>query len=351
MTRRDRRIPVLLLVLFLAPLRLEGQASSELLVRGIEAYRNLDFDGAVGFLHRWFAAAAGQASQAQVTRGLTYLGAAEEFRGNRDSAVAAFRRLVLADPRYEVDQMVFPPEVTGLFTTVRGDTKAVEFDVPDSVSLSPGETFTAWAYASSYHPITIQVQRADGELLNRVYRGPIGDSLLVRWDGRDSTDTPLASGSYFLTVTSLSPAGRTLRILQVPFDLTAAALDTLPTPPALSDSLFLPERSDRSVGVEALLGGLATSLGAVALPSLMAPDASLSPARFVLGAGAGIAALIGFSKHRPGHPIQANVQHNDSLRQAWQEDVARVSRENTQIRTSARLRIRFGPATVVNTPQ
>jgi hypothetical protein len=192
------------------------------------------------------------------------------------------------------------------------------------------------------------VQTTDGRVLRRLYVGPIGDSLLLRWSGRDSTGRPLASGSYFLTVTSLSTAGRVLRILQVPFDLRGAAEDTLPDPPPPADSLFLPERLGSGPRVEAVLGGLVSGVAAAALPSLMASGSALSPARFVLAGSVGLAAIVGYATHRPGRPIRANVEHNSALREAWRTEVGRVTEQNAARRAASTLRIRFGPPTAVD---
>src|SRR5207253_294328 len=64
------------------------------------------------------------ASSSERAQRLVYLGAADLFRGRRDSAVAVFRRLVQLDPRYRPDRPVFPPDVTSVFANVRAETRA-----------------------------------------------------------------------------------------------------------------------------------------------------------------------------------------------------------------------------------
>src|SRR5438132_10440136 len=92
----------------------------------MRAYKNLEFDAATLLLRRGVVQlTAANAPVARRAKGLVYLGAAELFRGRRDSAVAVFRRLVVLDPRYRPDQLVFPPEVTNVFEAVRLRTKTV----------------------------------------------------------------------------------------------------------------------------------------------------------------------------------------------------------------------------------
>ena len=82
-----------------------GQGAAQAIVspfaEGIRAYQNLDFDQAAALLRRDLARATGStATLSERAQGLVYLGAADLFRGRRDSTVAVFRRLVQLDPRY-----------------------------------------------------------------------------------------------------------------------------------------------------------------------------------------------------------------------------------------------------------
>src|SRR5213595_808067 len=118
-----------------------AQAAGSPFAEGIRAYQNLDFDQAAALLWRDLARATGAtASASERAQGLVYLGAADLFRGRRDSAVAVFRRLVQLDPRYRPDRLVFPPEVTSVFDNVRVQTKTVTVELPrdTTITLGPG---------------------------------------------------------------------------------------------------------------------------------------------------------------------------------------------------------------------
>src|SRR5207253_1432307 len=78
--------------------------SRELLGQGVKAYQALEYDAAAALLEQSLGrdSASGLADSLRA-RALTYLAATELFRGQRDSAVGAFRQLVLLNPRYRPD--------------------------------------------------------------------------------------------------------------------------------------------------------------------------------------------------------------------------------------------------------
>jgi len=87
----------------------------------IRAYQDLDFDAAARLLRRVLTPPlAMELSDAERARALSYLGAAEHYRGRPDSAIAVFRRLAVLAPRDQPDTLIFPPEVTRLYNAVRG---------------------------------------------------------------------------------------------------------------------------------------------------------------------------------------------------------------------------------------
>jgi len=179
------RLAVLAWALSAAPDLLAAQSSDTLFATGVRAYKNLEFDLAALLLRREVAqlTTAG-APVAERTQALVYLGAADLFRGRRDSAAVVFRRLVTLDPRYRPDRLVFPPEVTSLFDGVRLQTKTVMVEVPRDTTLGPGHgTFDIWLIASSFQTVDVTLRYTDGAPFRPLYAGPIGDSAKVQWDG------------------------------------------------------------------------------------------------------------------------------------------------------------------------
>lgn len=329
-----------------SPRKAAAQSGTELLTQGIRAYQNLDYDVAAGFLRRSLAVAASQAlADTARVRALSYLGATEVFRGRRDSAATVFRRLVLLDPRYRLNQLIFPPEVSNAYEAIRRITKAVVVAVPADTEIQlGGELYLVRLYASSFHDIVVAVTRDDGRLLRQLYTGPIGDSLVVRWDGLDSAGTALAAGRFRLLVSSLDARGRVLRQLQSPFETRLLVPDTLPHPPPPPDSSLLPERGSGGPALRSLGAGLGAGAIVAFLPSVMASGSDASGARFVVAGAVSLTGLYGFLTQRPGRPIAANVVANRALRDVWERRRNDVLQENAARRRNVRLRVRTGPA-------
>lgn len=337
---------VALAVLAAQPAR--AQTAAQLVDRGVEAYQDLDLGGAAGLFRRALAVTGTDSLVlAGRLRALGYLGAAEFLRGDRDSTVAAFRRIVLLSPRHRLDDLVFPPDITALYAEVQRNTKVVHVALPPIVRFRAGEAgFRPQLLASSFHQIVATVDRSDGTTARLLFQGLIGDSLEVLWDGLDGLGAPVPSARYVLRVESRDPAGEPVRIVRVPLDVRAAEPDTLPHP-VLADSALLPERSPEERNVQALIGGLAGGIGLAVLPSLLASDSELSPGRFVLAGSVTVAGVIGFFTQRGGRPMPANVAANEAQRQLWRADLDRVAQENARRRTQVELSIQVGAAAAV----
>ena len=126
---------VVLALLVATTLRAQTGSARDEMARAERAYRDLEFDVAASTLRQVLAPPlATQLDDSARARALTYLGAAEHYRGQHDSAIAVFRRLVELAPEAQPDTLVFPPEVTELYHTVRRSMTVVAVRPrPDSV--------------------------------------------------------------------------------------------------------------------------------------------------------------------------------------------------------------------------
>ena len=332
------------------PSRLGAQDPGSLVTRAVDAYGELDLSTAAGLLRRALGAAgADSLTTSERVQALGYLGATEVLRGNADSAESAFRRLVIAEPRHILDELVFPPGITSLFARIKRDTKVVRVVVPETASFRAGEPqYQPRLVASSFHRIVATVDRSDGTPVRLLFEGLIGDSLEVQWDGLTDRGTPIEGGRHYLRVESQGAGGRSTRIVRVPLDIRVEPVDTVVHPEAPADSSLLPERREGGPGVESLVGGLVAGVGVALLPSLVARDASLSGGRIAVGGTIAVAGVIGFLTQRPGRPIPANIERNDAQRQAWRLEVDRAVQENEQRRSRAMLTVRAGPPAAVD---
>jgi len=326
---------------------LRAQAASELLGQGVRAYQSLEYDAAAALLQQSLGrdATTGLADSLRA-RALTYLAATELFRQQRDSAVAAFRQLVMLNPRYRPDELIFPPQVTNLFQEVRKATRAIAVAVPPVTALRTRlERFTAGVLVSSLADVTVTLAREDGTPVRTLYEGPVADSLAVKWDGLTAAGTTADNGRYLLQVAPRTPTADGPRARQVVLEVKQELPDTLAWPPPLESPPLLPERTSTGPAFRSLAAGLVTAGAVVALPSIMARGKDATGARFAVGAAVGISGFVGFFARKP-RPLEANVRANASQRDAWKKKLDTVKAENAARLRTMRLVVRAGPETV-----
>jgi hypothetical protein len=323
-----------------APGTLPAQAADDLLGRGIRAYQDLEYDAAAGLLRRSLALTGERPlSDADRARAFMYLGATEIFRGRRDSALTALRRLVLIDPRYRSDQLVFPPEVTNAFDLVRQAVPAVAVAAADSEIALGDALYPVRLHASSLHEIQALVMTDGGSLVRQLYLGPIADSLVVRWDGLDSAGAQPAIGRFHLVVVSRNPRGQPLRRVLLALETTGRVPDTLPHPGPPAAAQLLPERQTGGPAWRALLGGVVAGGAAALLPAVITGEGSGSGARFVVASSLGITGIVGFLAQHPGRPLPRNIAANRAAQDEWRRQVDAVIAENSRRARAVRLRV------------
>jgi len=319
------------------------------LAAAFTAYRNLEYDVAATRLRAALAdTGAARLSPADRSRALMYLAATEVFRGSRDAATSDFQALLLADPKYRPDDLIFPPDVTALFQEARLGVRATSVSVPP-VSEIQGQSdrFPITVYASSLHDIKAQITDAFGSPERTLHDGAIGDSLQLLWNGRDGIGRLREPGRYLLRVTSRSPAGREEREVEIPLDIIRIVLDTLPSPEPLSPTVFRPETETRSRGTRPLLTGLLTAAAAVALPSLLGSGEQGMSLRYGVAGALGVSAVIGMATASRPRVLRENVAWNRKLREDWDKEADRVRAENDARRAATRIRITAGRAKIV----
>ena len=351
MTRLAWRCLTVLVLAGLAGTVRAQTPAERLLAQGVQAARDLDYDSAAVLLRLSLAQpSAAQLSDADRSRALAHLGATEVYRSRRDSATAAFQRLLVFNPRYRLDQLVFPPEVSAVFEDVRRGSRAVLVVVAPRTELTePADRLVVRVIAASRHPVTVVVARSGGPV-RTLYAGDVGDSLDVPWDGRDSTGAPVTTARYLLRVTSRAADGAAVRTVSVPLDLRTVARDTLPLPLPPADSLFRPEHTSGGSGMGALVGGALAAAAVLALPSFANARGDAGSGRFLVVGAAGVTGLVGFTVQRRPQPVLQNIAANQVVRLAWQRQVDQARADNAARRRDVRLVITAGPMQAVGSP-
>lgn len=338
-------------VALLVPARARAQNAATMLEQGVRAYTVGEYDGGVWLLRRALAVEGADAlSNAGTARALLYLIATEVARNQRDSALAAARRLILLDPRYRPDQS-FPAPVLAVYQEARRTAPSVSIRAAGDTAIRPGaETFVVRLGSSTSPDITANVTSPDGRVVRTLFSGTLRDSVDLRWNGLDGSGKVPAPGRYLIQVTprtqrdNAASANWTLRL---PLELTQPAVDTTPLPPAPPDSLFRPERGNSKAATRALVPGLVAGAAIVLLPKVVASGEDASSARLVVGGAVTIAGIAAFFSHHPGQRIPANVEYNRNLRETWQRNSQEIARRNADRMRQSRMIIRPGAPTLV----
>ncbi len=317
-----------------------AQNPSVLLSEGVTAYDDVEFEIAARLLRRALDPDAGTSLSAnERDRAMMYLGAAELFHGQRDSSIASFERLILANPRYRADELIFPPRVTRAFNGVREIHKATAVNVARVQTLVVGrDQLTIRVFASSAHRITAAVTDERGRARRVLYTGGIEDSLSISWDGLDSAGGPLATGQYRLDVVSRNPQDAVLRTQRIPLRITRrrAEARSIPPPP---EPVYRTRKGGPVAGLKFLIPGVAIG-AAVMLPAAVG-NADAKTARYTIGGAVTIGGILGFLSQAGGTRKVEDRVATDSVQAEWRRRVATIQRANRR-RGTPRLEIRAG---------
>lgn len=335
---------VLLLGMLAVPSLARAQSAGDLLSQGVRAYAVREYDGGAWLLRRALAFEGAEALRAaDAARALIYLAATELARSNRDSALAAARRLVLLDPKFRPEDGVFPPQLVALYQEARRSSPSVSIRALGDTSIRPGvDVFVVRLAAATSPEVSATLTAADGRVVRMLYAGPVRDSVDLRWNGLEAGGTSPPAGRYAVTVTPTGRDRRAAWTLRLPLELVRPALDTLVPPPAPADSLFRPERGDYQGAWRSLVPGVLAGAAIVVLPAIVASDERATNARYIVGGTVTVAGIAAFLSNRPGRSIPSNNAYNRNLREKWRRDVADITRRNAERVRQGRLVIRPG---------
>jgi hypothetical protein len=339
-----------LAVLVLAyPCRLAAQgARHDFLAAGVQAYRRLDLDAAVGLLERAVADSGATAlSVMQRASALSYLAAANLLAGHRERATAAFRELVELDPRLRPDSLVFPPGVLAFYEETRSTTPALAVNVRGSEIGGPGgwPLIVRLAVTTS-EAVEVTIRRPTGAVFASLYSGSLNDSVDVTWNGRDTAGQLPVSGPLWLHVVGSATMPEPFRrVIDVPLDVRVMAPDSVAWPVLPVESL-LPERAPGRTDWRPVVTAGVLGVAVVALPRFIAGSVDPTRARFVVVAALGVAGITGMILARRPQSFPVNFRANAGRVEVWKRAAADASAENRRRRDRATIVVRAGPPTI-----
>ena len=147
----------------------DSRAQEDTVQIGIQAYLNLEFQRT----RRIRNSLAYNASIAEETRmtALSYLAATNVFLGQESAAEIVYCHLLIQDPTFRPDQLMFPPEVTSFFEDVRKGTRVVRALFDESIVVEIGmESVLVDIVSSSEHSVVVEMHYAGGTAYARLFR-------------------------------------------------------------------------------------------------------------------------------------------------------------------------------------
>lgn len=323
-----------------------AQSAGSIVERGIAAYRAGQYDNAAALLWRGLALGGlDTVSGMARTEALGYLGAAETFRGDTVAARSAFVQALVFDPRYRVDDLIFPPVVSRVFDSARFTTALTTVRVPrDTVIASGSLGITFHLFASAPHEVVVSIVAGQGGTVRRLYEGPIGDSLAVSWNGVDSSSTTAMHGAYVLRVQSSSASATSETT--VPLNVEGLPVDTL-VPPARPEASGIQAAEPRGLApTKALVIGTIAGAAAIFLPPMMSDEGSDITERYFVGGMLSAAGVFAFFKGKRDIRRAAKNATQLNALEEWRLAYDGVMSENERRKRSRQLRITAEPQTI-----
>ncbi len=323
-----------------------AQSSSSVVALGIATYRAGEYESAASLFRRALAIAGSDAVSGMARAdALSYLGATESFRGDTAAAARAFVQALAIDPRYRLDELVFPPGVTRVFNNARLTTAYTTVRAPsDTVIASGSRGIALQLFASAPHDVVVTIVPDRGGIVHRIYAGPIVDSLTVNWNGMDSTGGSPMDGANVLHVQSRSAS--VSAVSTVPITVERLQVDTL-VPPArpLEPRTQAARRRDLSP-FQGLAIGVIAGATAILLPPLLTDAGSEVQERYFVGGVLGAAGVFVFFRGKHEIRLEAENATRTNALEAWQRAYNEVQNENERRKRVRQLRITTKPETI-----
>lgn len=310
------------------------RAPGEVLSRGVILYEELQLERAIVLLRDVTSPSNTAATMAERVQAMKYLGATFSLLGQRDSAIAYFRRMLERDPFVDLDPAVFTAQERQLFAYARRQVFVVGVRTLSDTGFVPGQGGVSLRFVTTQHARVQAIVRRPGESEPvATFRWTAEGASESPWDGLDQKGQRLPAGRYQLDVSAAATSDSASDTVTLRFDVT---YDHEP----LEDSLafdprsLLPERRPPSIARSQLAAGLALASFAIAVPSVIG-HGDLNGTRkhaVVMASVTATGGIASFFLLRRGSGIPANVLENARRR----EQHVRQNREIRE-RNAARL--------------
>ena len=319
------------------------RAPGEVLSRAVILYEELQLERAAVLLREVTSPSNAGATMAERVQAMKYLGATFALLGQRDSAVAYFRRMLERDPFMDLDPAVFTPQERQLFAQALRETFVVGVKTLSDTGFVPGQGRVSLRFVTTQHARVQAVVRRPGEAQPMAtFRWTAEGASESPWDGLDQQGARLPAGRYQLDVSATATRDSATDTVTLRFDVNYDH-EPLEDSLALDPRSLLPERRPPSIARSQLAAGLALASFAIAVPSLIGHGELDGTRRHavVMASVTASGGIASFFFLRRGSGIPANVLENARRREQH-------ARENREIRE--RNAARLAAARMIITP-
>jgi hypothetical protein len=315
------------------------RAPGEVLSRGIILYEELQLERAAVLLREVTSPSNTVATMAERVQAMKYLGATFSLLGQRDSAIAYFRRMLQRDPFMDLDPAVFTTQERQLFALARQQTFVVGVRTLSDTGFVPGQGGVSLRFVTTQHARVQAIVRRPGDAEPlATFRWTAEGASESPWDGLDQKGERLPAGRYQLDVTAAATRDSASDTVTLRFEV---AYDHEP----LEDSLvfdprsLLPERRPPSIARSQLAAGLALASFAIAVPSVIG-HGDLSGTRkhaVVMASVTASGGIASFFLLRRGSGIPGNVLENARRRELHVQQNREIRERNAGRLLAARM--------------
>jgi hypothetical protein len=312
--------------------------------RAIAAYDNVDFAQVVPLAK---AALRERLTTAERARAHELLAFSFAARNQPDSAIGAFREVLLLDPDRELDPRRVSPRIAGYFNAALGQVMVVRLLHVDSSTFVTGQG----AVPIRYHITSsarVRVRAISPQTTVLIDSSVTVGQVIMRWGARMPNGDPVPPGTYTIVVDAA--AGQNTFSASEQVRIAHGAVDTLAHLTQLPGYQFLPEtevppKSWRPMGI-ALMGVGAALAGSLALGT----DLGESSGREIgtISAATLITGFVMTLKKPAPQPSRGNLMFNQLLREQVGRRNQEIARDNALRRRQVQIAVtplpRFGAA-------
>jgi len=315
------------------------RAAGEVLSRAVILYEELQLERAVVLLREVTSPSNAAATMAERVQAMKYLGATFSLLGQRDSAVAYFRRMLERDPFMDLDPAVFTAQERQRFAQALRETFVVGVKTLSDTGFLPGQGRVSLRFVTTQHARVQAVVRRPGEAEPMAtFRWTAEGASESPWDGLDQHGARLSAGRYQLDVSATATRDSATDTVTLRFDVNYDH-EPLEDSLALDPRSLLPERRPPSIARSQLAAGLALASFAIAVPSLIGHGELNGTRRHavVMASVTASGGIASFFFLRRGSGIPANVLENARRREQHLRENREIRERNAARLAAARM--------------